>query len=401
MSARRAPDDSIALHDRIARARRSIVAIRAGARIAPGWVALGNGVIVTSRSAIGYPAEVSIEPEEGLARAGRVIAVHMGHDIALLLPLEAIPSQPLPLRMHPEPRLGEPALALSCLPRQGTRLADGRVSHVQRGDDHLPQFEISAAAPLGAPVLDSAGRLLGVAASPAAGEEDDSDDPRGRERSYVALAAAALQPLLAQVDRPAAELRDRTPVYRCPRCDEPFDIELDRCSSCGRALPHAYPGSVTRAGAERLVREALSTIGVAANRVRFDACTWRLAQRAFSTSEATLVEIQIDERGEHLTVRAPVVALPAANHEPFYRFLLTMNDQTTGEMRVSVAGDLVSVSCVEALGMARDTTGASTEALSAGEIAVLIDEVVRIADEYRRTLAETFDAVPRFDEAAR
>jgi hypothetical protein len=80
-----------------------------------------------------------------------------------------------------------------------------------------------------------------------------------------------------------------------------------------------------------------------------------------------------------------VVGLPAANHEP-YRFLLTMNDQTTGELRVSVTGDLVAVSRVEPI-----------EGRTAGDVAMLIDEIVRIADEYRRTLTDTFEAVPRFE----
>jgi hypothetical protein len=126
-----------------------------------------------------------------------------------------------------------------------------------------------------------------------------------------------------------------------------------------------------------------------ANRFRVGPRSWRVVQRPFTTAEATHVEVEIDDDGRLLTLRAPVVGLPAANHEPFYRFLLTMNDQTTGELRVAVAGDLVSVSRVEPV-----------DGRSAGEIATLLDELVRIADEYRRTLADTFDAVPRYEGAA-
>jgi hypothetical protein len=67
-----------------------------------------------------------------------------------------------------------------------------------------------------------------------------------------------------------------------------------------------------------------------------------------------------------------------------------MNDQTTGEFRVSVAGDEVSVSCVALLEGYADT-----------DAALLIDEIVQMADEYRRTLADTFDAVPRFESVGR
>jgi hypothetical protein len=63
-----------------------------------------------------------------------------------------------------------------------------------------------------------------------------------------------------------------------------------------------------------------------------------------------------------------------------------MNDQTTGELGVSVSGDAVSVSCVEEL-----------DDRAEPDVAARIDEVVRVADEYRRTLADTFEATPRYE----
>ncbi|MCC6556694.1 MAG: hypothetical protein IT372_27350 [Polyangiaceae bacterium] len=368
------------IQERIARAGHSIVGLRAGALSATGWIALASGVVVTSRRAIGYPTEVSIKVGDGAPIGGRVIAADVGRDVALVLPVEAPGAAALAPRHAPEPRLGEPAIALSAVAGRGLRLSACRISHVRRGDAALG-FEIDAPAPLGAPVLDVEGRVLGVVVDPPRG--DPEPRPAGRA---VALAAGALQPLLAVIDRPAAELRDRAPVYRCPACEEPFEIESDRCGACGRALPHAFPPSAARAAAERLIRDGLSALGLVANRVRVGPRSWRVAQRAFSTDEATHVEVEIDEAGRHLAIRAPVVGLPAANHEPFYRFLLTMNDQTTGELRVSVAGDLVSVSRVDPI-----------EGRAASDVAMLIDEIVRTSEEYRRTLADTFEAVPRFD----
>lgn len=377
-----AEGDLDALEERVGRARRAVVGLRAGALAATGWVALASGVVVTSRRAIGYPTEVSIALEDGPAVAGRVIAADVARDVALVLPLEVLGAPALALRPSPGVRLGERATALSVLPGRGLRLAAGRVSHVRRGDA-LPGFELGAGAPLGAPILDGEGRVIGVAIeSPRA----DAEPPAPGRTS--ALAAGALQALLATVDRPAEELRDRAVVYRCPACTEPFEVEADRCGGCGRALPHAFAPSAARAGAERLVREGLSSLGVVANRARVGPRSWCVAQRAFSTAEATHLEVEIDEEGRHLTLRAPVVGLPGANHEPFYRFLLTMNDQTTGELRVSVTGDLVAVSRVEPI-----------EGRTAGDVAMLIDEIVRIADEYRRTLTDTFEAVPRFEGA--
>ncbi|WP_437936400.1 trypsin-like peptidase domain-containing protein [Sorangium sp. So ce341] len=377
--------DLALLHERVARARRSVVAIRAGALVTTGWVALGNGVVVTSRRGLGYPTEVALTFEDGRSMAGRVVAADVGRDVALVAPAEPPGVAALAVRAPAEPRLGERAAVLSCLPGQSLRLAVARVSHVARKvDGQLPGFELDVTAPLGAPVLDPEGRAIGVvAALPGVAGELPGHS--------AVLPAVAFQPLLALVDRPLGELRDRAPVYRCPACEEPFDIESDRCLGCGRLLPHAFAPSPARAGVERMIRQGLSSLGIIANRARVGPRAWRIAQRPFPTAEtATQVDIEIDEAGRLLTLRAPVVGVPAANHEPFYRFLLTMNDQTTGEFRVSITGDEVAVSCVAAL-----------EGFADHEVALLIDGLVQIADEYRRTLAETFEAAPRFESAGR
>ncbi len=377
--------DLALLHERVARARRSVVAIRAGALVTTGWVALGNGVVVTSRRGLGYPTEVTLTFEDGRSMVGRVIAADVGRDVALVAPGEPLGVAALAVRAPAEPRLGERAAVLSCLPGQSLRLAVARVCHAARKvDGQLPGFELDVAAPLGAPVLDPEGRVIGVVAA--------MSGVLGELPGHSAvLPAGAFQPLLASVDRPLAELRDRAPVYRCPVCEEPFDIESDRCLGCGRLLPHAFAPSPARAGVERVIRQGLSALGIVANRARVGPRAWRIAQRPFPAAEtATQVDIEIDEAGGLLSLRAPVVGLPAANHEPFYRFLLTMNDQTTGEFRVSLAGDEVAVSCV-----------ASLEGFSDHDAALLIDGLVQIADEYRRTLAETFEAAPRFESAGR
>ena len=146
------------LHERVARARRSVVAIRAGALVTTGWVALGNGVVVASRRGLGYPTEVALTFEDGRSMAGRVIAADVGRDVALVAPAEPPGVAALAVRAAAEPRLGERAAVLSCLPGQSLRLAVARVCHVARKvDGQLPAFELDVAAPLGAPVLDPGG----------------------------------------------------------------------------------------------------------------------------------------------------------------------------------------------------------------------------------------------------
>lgn len=376
-------DELAAIQERLVRVRRAAVAIRAGALSATGWVALSNGVVVTSRRAIGYPAEISLELEDGLPLAGRVIAADVARDIAVVLPLELPPTvAPLPIRAAPEARLGEAVMVVSSLPGQGLRLTEARVCQLRRAAPPQPLlFEIDAPAPLGAVVLDLEGRVVGVMVAPPRAAVDAA---LGGTTS--ALPGVALQGLLTAVDRPALELRERAPIYRCPSCEEPYDVALDRCLACGRALPHVAAPSPSRAAAERHVREALATLGVVANRARTGPRAWRFPLRPFTTAEATHVELTLDEDGGLITLRSPVVSLPAANHEPFYRFLLTMNDQTTGELALSIAGELVSVACADPV-----------EGRSAAELSARIEEMARVADEYRRTLAETFEAAPRHE----
>ncbi|AKT43969.1 trypsin-like peptidase domain-containing protein [Chondromyces crocatus] len=367
------------MQEHLARTQRAVVTLRADSRRAVGWIALLNGAVLTSRSAIGYPAEIAIEREDGLPVAGRVVSVDVTRDVTIVVPLEVTNlGAPLPLRGAPDARLGEPLTAVSTSPGHGLQLTSTRIARLHHGRG--PGFDIDPPAPLGAALLDADGRVVGmVTAAPGKSAEANAT-------GTSALPASTLGTLLDALDRPLTELRDRAPIYRCPACDDPYDIGADRCGTCGRALPHAFTPSLGRASAERLVRDGLASIGVTANRVRTGPTSWRFPLRPFSTAEACHLELTLDEEGQQFVIRSPLVALPTANHEPFYRFLLTMNDQTTGDLAVSITGDHVAIGSAERVeGCVPDT------------LASRIQDVARAADEYRRTLAETFEAAPRYE----
>jgi len=76
------------------------------------------------------------------------------------------------------------------------------------------------------------------------------------------------------------------------------------------------------------------------------------------------------------------VRLPLAAHEPFYRLLLTANDQTTGVCRLSLAGDVVVLSFSEPV----------PAFASEHDVAVVFHDLVRLAEQYRKALAELFGA---------
>src|SRR5262249_31513410 len=153
-------------------------------------------------------------------------------------------------------------------------------------------------------------------------------------------------------------------TYRCPGCGEPFEVEHERCLTCGLRLPHSWeiegttralearagrPMSSTFTIAERAVRDILAQLGTVANSVRISPCSFRLLVPGGTSSSAPMIEatLTLDEQGRSLSGRLPLVRVPQANHESFFRFLLTLNDQTLGRMRTSIDGDVVYLSFSE------------------------------------------------------
>src|SRR5277367_3329993 len=148
--------------DVVAIVRRSLLAVRSASAGGTGWVALGNGLVMTSHEAVGYDAEVRLELDSGRRCPGRVIWVDVARDLALVLPSEPLPLPPL-LPRPDLPRLGEPALALSALPDSPWRVGSAIVSAVDCRIGPLRCFELDAAVDsCGGPVIDLDGRVIGV-----------------------------------------------------------------------------------------------------------------------------------------------------------------------------------------------------------------------------------------------
>ncbi|APR83433.1 Serine protease precursor MucD/AlgY associated with sigma factor RpoE [Minicystis rosea] len=375
--------------DVVALARRSLVGVRSASSSGSGtgWVVLGNGLVMTSHEAVGYQTEVSLELENARRVEGRVIWVDVGRDLALVLPSEQL-SLP-PLFPRPDlPRLGEPAIALSAVPGEPWRVVSAMVSAVDYRIGPLRCFELDAScASNGGPVLDADGRVIGVGGL---------DLPRGTRRRAgvdaggsrsLAIPIAALQRALAAVDVPAEQFAERAPTYRCPACGDTFQAREERCLGCGRLLPHAWEIADTGrgaalAGAERVMRDLLNDLGAIATSVRVGPRTYRLAGPG-EGGAATAIVLSIDEDGHTIRGKLPLIRIPMANQEPFYRFLLTLNDQMLGTQRFAVEGDTVYLTFTEPAALVR-----------AGEGSIRLQELVREGDKYRKALSEPFEAAP-------
>lgn len=366
--------------DVLAAARRSIVAVSAGGTGGTGWIALGNGIVVTSWRAVAFQAEVGLSSDDGRRAQGRVVFVDAERDLAFVLPTDSLNAPPLPMRVEPLPRLGEPVTTLFVSPNEPLVALVAIVS----AESHKAELAALEPDPAprtgrgGAPALDEQGRVIGVIS---AGRRGPRTTPLERRLLPVGVFSRELRAL----DLPAAELAERAPIHRCPSCTEPFSAENDRCHACGVLLPHAFEAPRSALGAERVVRDALASLGIVANKARVGPTTWRISHRALGgDAQPTEVTVRIDELGLQVILRVPLVRLPGANHEHFYRLLLTTNDQTAGVFRLSLAGDVVVLSFAEPV----------SAFASEHDVAVVFHDLVRQADQLRKLFAELYGAEP-------
>lgn len=364
--------------------RRAACALSAGPSRATAFLVSGKGLFVTSHSAIGYHVEVEIENEAGDRKPGRVVAVDVARDLTFVLATDGLPRlgdamAPLTLREMPSVKLGEQAMAVAALPNRGLRVWSANICALPRTTGPAERFDTDAEAigPAGGPLVDAEGRAIGILVRDAAPRS-----PCAPLRRATALPAAELRVALRPIES-ASDLPRRSPIYRCPTCTSPFVPDLDSCLACGLPLPHPFPPEPSRAASERALRDALAGIGVIANRVRTGARTWQLPPRTAPGGDIVSVGVELDPAGFALVFRAPVSRLAKGAREPFYRLLLTLNDQSTGAYRLALEGDRVVL-----------LFAALPATLREHDIGQALAGLVEMAEHFRKILQEGFDAAP-------
>lgn len=373
----------------LAPVRRAVVAISAGPFRATGWLASTKPLLVTSHSAVGYHVDVELETDAGDVRPGRVVAVDVARDLAFVLATDGLPQRPEPmtalqLRETPGVKIGERVHAVAALTGRGLRVWPITICSVPRSAGGAERFETDApdVSPAGGPLVDAEGRAVAILAR----------DPRsiaiGSRPRVTALPAAELRAALRPIES-ASDLHRRSPIYRCPSCTSPFVPDLDACLACGALLPHPFAADPSRAASERMLHDALASAGIIANRVRTGPRTWLLPPRSAPGGDVISVSVDLDEAGITASLRAPVASLPKGAREPFYRLLLTLNDQSTGSYRLALDGDRVVLLFAVYASALRDQ-----------EMAQTLTSLVEMAEHYRKILQEGFDAPPLLALAA-
>jgi hypothetical protein len=348
----------------VQRVARSVVGLRAGRTLGCAFAAMGNGILVTSQQVVGFEREVLLLLDEERVVPAMVLRVNVALDVALVLPVEPIGLKPLDSVQEP-PSVGSPAAVVGT--SYGNLVA--LVTYV------------SAVAPIesalqGAPIIDAEGFVRGIVTR-----------PHGRNRRAV-LPTYAYEGGLESVNRSAEELRDIEPEYGCPRCDTIFEPAHDRCLECGIALPHAQPIHEVHPppppAALGGIRMLLAVLGGSAGRRRVDSRTWSFVF-APPDGEACELQVALDATGRNVALRVPLVRVVGEGHEYFYRFLLTLNDDTLGVYEASVRGDCAFLATVVPL----------TLAVTRGN--ALAAELAVAARHYRGVLERNFGAEPAYE----
>jgi hypothetical protein len=371
--------------------RRAACAVSAGPSRATGWLVSPKGLFATSHSALGYQVDATIENESGDTKPARVVWVDVARDLAFILaeglPRGAEPMMPLGLREVPAARSGDRVFAVSALPGRGLRIAPASVCAVSKGPAQADVLDTDAhlVGPAGGPLVDLDSRAVGLLLRPAPSPSPPRDAMAARPSlplRAIALVAAEVRAALRSLES-APDLGRRSPIYKCPACASPFVPEHDACLACGAPLPHPFPPDPSSALVERILRDALASIGVVANRARIGPRTWQVSSRGFAGPVPVSVTISLDDAASAVALRAPVAVAPRGVREPLYRLLLTLNDQATGPFRLALAGDRVLLVLVVPPAM-----------LQGRELGPMLAALAETADHYRKLLQEGYDAPP-------
>lgn len=379
------------LADLASRVAPSIVGVVSPTNRGSGYCALPNGLVVTSLDVVGYDREVQLMLHDGTAVPAQVVRANVALDIALVLPRDPMELQPL--ATGTDPSLGDEVVVfgrahVEPIMRRATIASTGRVyeqfAHIVIDTD-VDEFL------LGAPLLDAAGAVLGLAVRPRR-TRMLGDRNAHRWAPGLVLPISSFEGGLFSADGPHEEVRELLPEYGCPKCDTIFEPELDRCLECGAHLPHRFLRESPRRAARPslkgafAVKAALASLGIPGNRAQVGPRTWRFAPSMEDQTTLAQLDLTTDERGDHLVLRSPVVQLGAENFEALFRHLLTLNDETSGEYRFGVADNAVFLSLF-----------VPSRSVDAASFPTIVSDFARTLTLYRTTFQRHFELEPLYE----
>jgi serine protease Do len=358
------------------RVRASVVGVRAGTGLGTGWIAMENGLVVTNVHVVGYAQRVAVRADGGSDVAARVVYADTKLDIAFLVPEVPLHRPALPLAASAQAVQGQPVIAVGHPFGLSFTVTQGVLSATSRMVDGVPYLQTDAAlnpGNSGGPLVDREGRVLGV---------NKFVFARAQSLGF-AVPVHLFEGRLPAFGGDRSSLAGMRARYLCVECEAPFDVNDERCLRCGAAVPYAgstevlgYPKSY--ADAARAVTRLIERMGFLPNQVWDGRGRWRLANDGGSS-----VTVRLDVEGRYVSFVSRIAKLPQTDHEPLYRFLLTLNDLTSGPCCASLSDDVVTLSFSE-------PTAFMVEAEVAAELGLLL----AMSSEVSVLLQQKFGASP-------
>ncbi len=363
----------------------SVVGILTGSGAGTGWLAAYTGLIVTNVHVVGYARQVKVRFEGYPDQDGRVIYVDTTNDIAFVL-AAAVPPGLTPLGMASglNAPVGSAVYALGHPLGLDFTLTKGVISATQRELRGVRYLQTDAAlnpGNSGGPLLDELGRVIGV---------DTWVRADGQNLGFAVPSETFVRSVQAYAQVPHAQASTLEPKWLCPDCNAPIEVQQDRCMACGRGVPFRRGDVVQSAFSgfpqtERLVGRIITRLGFSPNETMVDRGFWRLPQ---ADGEVLLYA---SEGARTVDFVAPLVSLPKeGDFEAFLRFLLSANDQATGNCKLAIAEDCVTLSLAEPV-----------DFLNPNETATALQRLLSQAARLRGVLAQHFGcgaAPPALDE---
>ena len=360
------------------RLKSSVVGIRTPTGIGTGFCVLPNGLIVTNLHVVGYTGRVHVGVEEKVP--ARVVHVDSKHDIAFVVTDEDLGLTPLKVGDSEALTPGQPVIAVGHPHGFSFTVTQGILSATARRVNGVAYLQTDAAlnpGNSGGPLLGKNGRAIGV------------NTWVGRDGQNLGF-AVPIHLIISDLKRfrgPVEEIREMSPLYSCRECDASFDPRDDHCLACGAVVP--FSGDYSMLGrpapfvrGERQVIALIDHLGYVPHEYCVRAGFWRIP------SHTGDVWIALDDSGDYVSFGSYLTKLPARNHEAFFRYLLTLNDQTMGHFRLSLSGDVVTLSFSE-----------PTAFLCEGEVSRDLRQLMTLSEDLRALLHNAYgvEAAPTED----
>ena len=309
----------------------AVVTVESGS----GWLATPQ-VVVTNAHVVGYRPTVRVRFSGAEPIEAPVISVDARLDIACVRVPDV--AHIAPLKMSAVVERSQSVFAIGAPFGLTDTVTAGIVSATHRVRDGVRYIQTDAAVNpgnSGGPLVDTDGRVVGL----------NTFGHVTTDSLSFALPATQIHEHLVSAVR-GAGLEGGQLRHQCVRCEAKLDPRLDtHCTVCGEPIRFHSVSLSTESNARTAiaVRRGFEMLGVSDLAAQVHDWIWEL--ELANPGADFVLKIVIQDRSVY--VFADIGILPERDFEPFYRFLLRLNDGELGLVSLRLSGERVRVCVVD------------------------------------------------------